>query len=382
MKLALYVHDFKIEIGHSNSLIELIRHLPQDFQKEIEEIEVVSYSTGDLSEYFDGFSGQMRWVKVPFPNLKPVLFKSLFFQLWTYLYNQFFQPKGFYRIGIGISCLDVDAVSIQFIHHQWTSKGLQLEKANWARFFYKKLLFWYFECCETILFCRPHLKVFTPAKFLTEYIREINSKLNTTTIYSGVNLSRFEVTNLDQESLYTDLSKKYPALKDLNPSLPIYLFVGAFERKGLKDALHLLSKDKSNSQLIVVGSGASGLEIEWPRDVKVFPVGFTREVSKFYALADAFIFPTIYEPFGLVLFEAMAMGLTIITRRQDVGASELLDGLEEVYFCDVDHFKMPTVTKKDFMAKRLLRDSRLKQLGDVSWTKAGLELAQFLQRMP
>src|SRR5262249_35042215 len=44
---------------------------------------------------------------------------------------------------------------------------------------------------------------------------------------------------------------------------------------------------------------------------------------KFFAAADVFLFPTIYDAFGLVLSEAMATGLPVITSPA-AGAAELL----------------------------------------------------------
>jgi UDP-glucose:(heptosyl)LPS alpha-1,3-glucosyltransferase len=56
----------------------------------------------------------------------------------------------------------------------------------------------------------------------------------------------------------------------------------------------------------------------------------TGQIAHFYAAADAFIFPTTYDAFGMVVLEAMAMGLPVIVSR-DAGAAELIthdrDGL-------------------------------------------------------
>ena len=310
--------------------------------------------------------------------MKPVLAKSIFFQLWTFLYNRLFQKPGTFKIGVGISCLDVDAISIQFIHHQWTRRGLELERGHPVRKLYKKILFRYFEVCENFLFRKDGLKVFSPAKFLTEFIRSKNPKLQAETIYSGVNLERFELGEGSKDEILRSLTTNYPSLAGLDVSRPIYLFVGAYERKGLMDALALLKHEKDKPQFIVIGSPSLGRAVEWPAEIEVYPVTFTKEVPKFYALADAFIFPTMYEPFGLVLFEAMAMGLTIVTRRKEVGASELLEGLPKVYFCDEAHFELPRVEVTGHKEKSELRELRLKVLGNVSWDKAGSELANFL----
>ncbi|MDB5311170.1 MAG: hypothetical protein JWO38_5372 [Gemmataceae bacterium] len=49
----------------------------------------------------------------------------------------------------------------------------------------------------------------------------------------------------------------------------------------------------------------------------------TVEVAKYYAAADLFLFPTYYDTFGLVLTEAMASGLPVVTSRA-AGAAELV----------------------------------------------------------
>ncbi|MBY0516465.1 MAG: glycosyltransferase family 4 protein [Bacteriovoracaceae bacterium] len=305
------------------------------------------------------------------------MLKSLFYQVWTYFYNLLFFGDETFRIGIGISSLSVDSVSIQFIHHIWTQRGLEQESNHGVRKIYKKILFAYFEMCENYLFKKKGLKFFSPAHFLTNYLKDNYTGIEAKTIYSGVNLSRFEINKKPKIEILNDLVTRYPILKGLNVSKPIYLFIGAYERKGLPQALEIVSQVKG-CQFIVIGSPSAGKPVVWPKDINVYPITFTREVPLFYSLSDAFIFPTIYEPFGLVLFEAMAMGLAIVTRFDQVGASELLKGLPEVYFSDEKDFSFVPVEVKDLNAKMHLRNERIKLLGDVSWSKAGAELANFI----
>ena len=47
-------------------------------------------------------------------------------------------------------------------------------------------------------------------------------------------------------------------------------------------------------------------------------------IERYYAAADAFIFPTPYDAFGMVVTEAMACGLPVVTTRA-AGAAELID---------------------------------------------------------
>ncbi len=379
VKIALYVHDLRLEIGHSNSLIELMRHLPQEFQKKITEIEVVTYTSDDLKLLFGDFNCKLSHKRVPKFLMKPFIFKSIFYQLYTFIYNRCFQSPTDYRIGIGISCLDVNAVSVQFIHHQWTEAGLKQEKGYFWRGIYKTLLFKYYECCENFLFQKKGLKVFSPAQFLNDYLLAKYPALLTKTIYSGVNLQRFQWLPREKSEVLTDLSALYPQLAAIDLARPLFLFVGAFERKGLDQALEIIQQYEK-PQFIVIGRGSMGKDPVWPEGIDLYRVHFTREVVKFYQLADVFIFPTLYEPFGLVLFEAMAMGLVIVTRRENVGASELLEGLPQVNFIDNPQFSLPSVFIQSKEDRENLIKQRIDSLPNVSWKHAGESLAEFLSR--
>lgn len=54
----------------------------------------------------------------------------------------------------------------------------------------------------------------------------------------------------------------------------------------------------------------------------------TQRIAEFYAAADVFLFPTTYDAFGMVVLEAMAMGLPVIVSR-DAGAAELIEHTED-----------------------------------------------------
>src|SRR4029434_8802910 len=51
--------------------------------------------------------------------------------------------------------------------------------------------------------------------------------------------------------------------------------------------------------------------------------GPVADMVPFYAAADAFIHPTYYDPCSLVVLEAAASGLPIVTTRRANGAAEL-----------------------------------------------------------
>jgi glycosyltransferase involved in cell wall biosynthesis len=111
--------------------------------------------------------------------------------------------------------------------------------------------------------------------------------------------------------------------RSLNLPQRYFLFVGRLVReKGvfdLVDAYQRLSSEiRANVGLVVVGNGKSAGELE-DRAANISPgniqiAGFAQrdELAMYYGLAEAFIFPTHSDPWGLVVNEAMACGLPIL----------------------------------------------------------------------
>jgi glycosyltransferase involved in cell wall biosynthesis len=112
----------------------------------------------------------------------------------------------------------------------------------------------------------------------------------------------------------------------LSPAETAFIFVsqGHYERKGFWLALAALSRlrkaGRHGLRLIVVGGTPKALDSLRKRlDVEVadwrqwlFLAGTQREVERYFAAADAFIFPSYYESYALVALEAAAIGLPLL----------------------------------------------------------------------
>jgi len=107
---------------------------------------------------------------------------------------------------------------------------------------------------------------------------------------------------------------------------------GDWHRKGLLyviEALSLLLR--RDVKLVVVGSGDEKFygqlaELKRVRERIIF-VSSSSNLWEYYAASDVFVFPTIYEPFGLVIVEAMASGLPVITSKVAGAADLIIDGV-------------------------------------------------------
>ncbi len=141
-------------------------------------------------------------------------------------------------------------------------------------------------------------------------------------IYNGVNTEKFSLKNMEHAR---DKTRKGFGIKKGEALL---LFVGnPFSRKGLEYAIRALPQIEK-AKLLVIGRHdniAPYLELAEKLGVKekIIYKEFVEKIQECFAASDAFLFPTLYEPFGLVITEAMASGLPVITSKA-AGAAELI----------------------------------------------------------
>jgi len=112
-----------------------------------------------------------------------------------------------------------------------------------------------------------------------------------------------------------------------------------FQRKGLRQAIEALAQVRDTRLLLlVVGrpdpTAYRALARKWDVEQQVIFAGPTTSVYDFYRAADFFVLPTRHDPCSLVVLEALAMGLPVITTAAN-GASEIMsDGREGFVITD------------------------------------------------
>jgi len=138
----------------------------------------------------------------------------------------------------------------------------------------------------------------------------------------------------DTATFHPDTRARYRAEVRTAAGLPddrfVALYVGDL-KKGVIAAIQSVARTPGVTLLVLSASDPTPYRAVATAEKVEARVVFhphSRRVETFFAAADAFVFPTVYDPFGLVITEAMASGLPVVTSRM-AGAGELIsDGVD------------------------------------------------------
>ncbi|MBU2541470.1 MAG: glycosyltransferase [Candidatus Omnitrophica bacterium] len=138
----------------------------------------------------------------------------------------------------------------------------------------------------------------------------------------------------------------------------------------LLEAFNLASKDNPRLKLIIIGKG--NLEEELKNKVtdsslkeRVMFLEDRRDIAEIMAASDIFVFPSLYEGFGIALVEAMAVGLPIIASDID-SLKEIVSDRKEAILVQKQNPKILA----DAISE-LVRDEKLRRhLGENARKKA------------
>lgn len=169
------------------------------------------------------------------------------------------------------------------------------------------------------------------------------------------------------ELMKEGLKVKFGIPKDF----PVILFSGKIS--GVKDPMTLLKafievRKDIKSALVFVGDGVLKNRLEdyvCNNSVKnVYFLGFKNqsELPEFYSMADILVLPSVHEPWGLVVNEAMCFGLPVIVSDK-VGASRDLvkDGVNGYIFKNKDVDML-----SNYIKMLLLNEEDRKKMGNKS----------------
>lgn len=141
---------------------------------------------------------------------------------------------------------------------------------------------------------------------------------------------------------------------DLPAQGPLFLFMAnGWQRKGLRQTLQILKACASVSpRLVIVGKGN-------PADLKGLDAiyrGVVDNMADYYQACNAFLLPTLYDPFTSSVLEALACGLPVVTTAHN-GASQVIQHGLTGYV--LPHQNKQLKEAADWLMQNLSTDRRL-----------------------
>lgn len=207
-------------------------------------------------------------------------------------------------------------------------------------------------------------------------------------IFNGVDPEKFEFE-------WDEADRLARRAKYADPDENVIVYVGRFVReKGIQillNSAHAVLAQNPNTKFLIVGGGNRDRfeeYVDWAhlRDHVTF-TGFQsgRNLHEMYRMADVAVFPSLYEPFGIVALEAMAAGVPVVT--SDAG------GLREVVLHDITGttsyagdpeslaWAINRVLGDKPRAKRLQNNARARLNSDFDWGNIADQTIEVYQRV-
>ncbi|MEQ1871272.1 MAG: glycosyltransferase family 4 protein [Vicinamibacterales bacterium] len=302
MRIALVVHDFNRTFGHGRYVVELASRYA-----DAHDVHVFS------NTYVNG-PDRIRWHHVPAFRLSALSTIVSFYPAAT------LALRGSFDIvhAQGFSVAGANVVTAHISQSRWLAarRALCGGRLPWRERLFGSVVM----PLERRALGSPTATVIAVSEALKHDIVDQGSSSNIVVIPHGVDAGQF---NLGVRARYRATARlEFGCSGD---DEPLFLFVGDL-RKGFAHAVAALRL--SVGRLVAVSRSDPSEMLALARSlgvadrVQIQPA--TTHIERCYAAADVFVFPTQYDAFGMVITEAMACGLPVITTSA-AGAAELIE---------------------------------------------------------
>lgn len=320
MKVWIVTHVFSLNDGQGHVNYEIAQYLADQGHQ------VCLVATEAADELVNHPNIQFFQVVVP-AWLKVDLLRNQFFALKvSKLLRQQVQPLDIVHLNGSIAYYPADVNASHFVHSSWL-------KSDYHPF---RLRPWRLRSLYQLLYNGLNAVWEKRAYRVARHTVAVSEFVQSSLIKDcGTNPDQIHViwNGVDNE-VFRPLQPEEPnqlrCELDLASDSFISIFIGDLKtnRKNLDLVLHALTQLPDSIHLAVVGKAdgsiypamAASLGIE----NRVHFLGYRRDIPKLFRGADAFAFPSNYDPASLVVLEAMASGLPLITTCS-VGNSALVE---------------------------------------------------------
>ena len=291
-------------------------------------------------------SGSIVWHRIPaMPG------PHLLSYLWWFIANHIWRWRDRHFRGLvpdlvyspGINCFDADAVTVHVVFTEFC-KQMQAELQfrttpvrSWPRLAHRRLYYRLIQFLENRIYRDPVLTIGSVSKKVVGELRSnFGCKENIRVIYQGIDHTVF---NPEERAARRPQMRRHFAL--VEGDFVLLLIGNGWRNKGLLCVLSALNRLPDFTwKLLVVGEDdkapyASVIERHGMQDRVIF-LKPAADVLQFYAAADVYLGPSLYDSFAQPPVEAMACGLPVITSRTNGGSEIMADGVDGLVMRDAE----------------------------------------------
>jgi UDP-glucose:(heptosyl)LPS alpha-1,3-glucosyltransferase len=243
------------------------------------------------------------------------------------------------------------------VHAEWLLRKRSLRGGTWLLDYLRPLNLAYLHL-ERSMFGSPALRriIANSNRGREEIVRRFGlpaEKIRV--VHNGIDIARFP---LDRKA---DARVRFRRRFGIPDGETVFLFVGSgFARKGVgtiaRAARLLVERGGEAFRVVLVGKGDPSMYVRSAGHAsgRLLFTGPVAGADDLFLGADAFVFPTVYEPFSNACLEAMAAGLPVVTSTVN-GASEVFREGESGFLLE-DPLDAPALANR--MEKLLSSDLR------------------------
>lgn len=324
-------------------------------------------------------NNQVTWIPITVNSLPTELLKNIAFSKKSAVWLQQHRAEfDLVKVNGAITSVESDVNAVHFVHSSWLKSPAH--PAHQYRNPY-----------STYQWIYTSLNAFWEKRALqrTRLIIAVSEKVKQELVNIGVPEQKIQVILNG-----VDLQEFYPGEGDRNQlnlpaTVPLALFVGdiCLNRKNLDTVLHALVH-APEIHLAVVGTTDGSpypkLAKQLGLNKRVHFLGYRRDIADLMRVSDVFVFPSRYEACTLVMLEAMASGLPVITAKSSGGCEIVTEKFGAVL---ADPEDMDGLTRllmeftKDIEQKRKMGQAARAVAEQHSWTSKAQNYVDLFEEM-